>query len=50
MEYPMDHVRASWGCDCPDPDIHVHNDLDGERPKDKRVVAKGHNKKPPYGT
>jgi hypothetical protein len=31
-----DGVRPSWGCgnpDCLKPAIHVHSDLDGEKPK-----------------
>jgi hypothetical protein len=33
-EYSMaSGVRASWGCICASPRIHVHSDLDGEQPK-----------------
>ena len=35
VEYPFDCVRTPMACDninCHSPDIHVHSDLDGEKP------------------
>jgi hypothetical protein len=34
-EYPMDGVRPGTGCAnpaCHSPNIHIHSDLDGEKP------------------